>query len=302
MEHTPPNSDLTGLLNVGRQSIRRLSQAVKKRRESAAGETSEAPVRAPTENTAAASKRKYNARLKKTSTKCVFPTLTRELAQSTSLLTAQHSAAGEREAARLVVKARRSSSGRRSSCPATSTANGRSLVSWPFRRAQGRLDIQGRPLHHASLTKAARGGKRDRRGSTASSAGRTNTDTCGQNARQEGPTTPSREQQASRNTSGGVDEESDQRRLKRKRRRSYSDAVGYPPAKASEQIHVVAAGLATPRRPKMKEKEQRCTPKKLNVKEEEFLSLKKKLEWELTLGLYCRQKKEFMEINKDMYQ
>lgn len=301
MEHTSPNSDLTGLLNVGRQSIRRLSHAVKKRRESAAGETSEAPVRAPTENTAAPSKKKYNARLKKTSKKNVFPTLTREQAQTTSLLTAQHAAAGEREATRQV-KTRRRSSGRRSSCPATSTTNSRSLVSWPFRRAQGRLDIQGRPLQHASLTKAARGGKRDRKGSTASSAGRTNTkNTCGQNARQEGPTTPSREQQASRNTSGGGDEESDQR-LKRKRRRSYSDAVGYPPARASEQTHVVAAGLATPRRPKMQEKEQRCTPKKLNVKEEEFLSLKKKLEWELTLGLYCRQKKEFMEINKDMYE
>lgn len=305
MERTSPSSDLTGLFNVGRQSIRRLAHAVKKRKESAAGEASDAPVRAPTENTAAASKRKSNSRFKKTPKKYAFPTFTREQEQSTFLLMVQPTAAVEREVDRQGVTTRRRSSSRKSSRPAASTTNGRSLVSWPFKRSQGRLDIQGRPLHHASpsLTKAAKGGKRDKRGSTSSNAGKTNTEeTCGRDTRQEGPTTASREQQVSRNTSGGGDEESAQRRFKKRRRRSYSDADGYPPAKASRQTHVVAAGLATPRRPRMKEKDQRCTPKKLNVKEEEFLSLKKKLEWELTLGLYYRQKKEFMEINKDMYE
>lgn len=305
MERTSPNSDLTGLFNVGRQSIRRLAHSVKKRRESAAGEASDAPVRAPTESTAAASKRKSNSRLKKTSKKYAFPTFTREQEQSTSLLAVHPTAVVEREVAPQGVTTRRSS-GRRSSRPATSTTNGRSLVSWPFRRSQGRLDIQGRPLRHASpsLTKAARGGIRDKRGSTPSNAGKTNPkETCGRDTKQEGPTTASRGQQASRNTSGGGDGESAQRRFKkRRRRRSYSDADGYPLAKASRQTHVVATGLATPRRPRIKEKDQRCTPKKLNVKEEEFLSLKKKLEWELTLGLYCRQKKEFMEINKDIYE
>ncbi|KAK4323068.1 hypothetical protein Pmani_006206 [Petrolisthes manimaculis] len=45
----------------------------------------------------------------------------------------------------------------------------------------------------------------------------------------------------------------------------------------------------------------RCIPKDLNVKSEEFLSLKKKLEWELAWNLYCRQRKEFMEVNKDLF-
>lgn len=305
MDRTTPNSDLTGLFNVGRRSIRRLAHAVKKKRESAAAEASDVPVRGPTGNPAASSERKSNSRLKKTSKKYAFPTLTEEQEQTTSRLTVQPVAAVEREAARRGV-ARRSSS-RTSSRPATSKTKAKALVSWPFKRSQGRLDIKGRPLHNTSLalTKVTSDGRRKARVRTGSIAAKTSPKaTHGRDTRQEGPTAGDCGQQASRSTSGEGDEESTHRRFKkRRRRRSLSDADdNRSRGKASRQTRVVAAGLATPRRPRVKEQDRRCTPKKLNVKGEEFLSLKKKLEWELTLGLYCRQKKEFMEINKDMYE
>lgn len=308
MDSASPNSESTGLLNVGRRSIRRLAHAIKRRRESAAGEASDAPVRAPTENTAASSRRKSNSISKKTPTKCVFPTSTREQEPPTTLLTVQPTATEVKEAVRRGATARRRSSGRKASRPATSNANVKSLVTWPFKRSQGRLDIHGRPLldRWPSRKRAAKGGKREVRVRTSSIASRTCTkESRGRITRQAEATAASTGQQGSRTSTRGGDEESVQWRLKKRRRRkSQSDVDDYlrRTKKASNQTHTVAAGLATPGRTSMKEKDRRCTPKKLNVKKEEFLSLKKKLEWELTLNTYKRQKKEFMEINKDLYE
>lgn len=301
MERDSFTSDPTGLLNVGRRSIKRLAHVVKRRRESAAGDASEAAVRASIENIAAASKRRSNSRFQKTSKKYKFPTATREQEQPTTLLTVQATPASEREVVRRGVTPRR----RSSVCtarPATAKANSKSQVSWPFKRSHGRLDLQGLPLQNTwpSRTRAASCGKRESRKRTGSVAAKA---TRGRETRQDGPMAASSGQHTFLTTSGGGNEESSQPRLKKRRRRkSQSDVDDYRRrAKAPKQTHVVAAGLATPRRPRMKEKDRRCTPKKLNVKNDEFLSLKKKLEWELTLNLYCRQKKEFMEINKDVY-
>lgn len=302
MDNGPSTSDSGGLLNVGRRSIRRLAHAVKRKRGAVTEESADAPAaKAPTRNTSSDGKfseRKSSFRWKKSeSKKHALPGAAAKQQQATE---PAEKGSGQRGAS-----AQRKNRGRRPSVRGTNKTRSTPLMSWPFKRSHGKLDIQNLLSQdgRASRGKAKRSTRVKTEAKINAAVKSETSELSRRSTREEGTLSDNGGQRVLWKDAGGEGDDGAQRRAKkrRRRRRSQSDAELFHRTKATKQTHVVTTGLCTPKRPRREEQTRRCKPKKLAVTKEEFLSLKKKLEWELTFNLYCRQKREFMEINKDMY-
>ena len=308
MDNNPSSSDSGGLLNVGRRSIRRLTHAVKRKRGSRTAVSTDAPaVKAPEKNTASSEsklseskfcERKCSFRRDEgDSKKCALPGVTKKQEQTTG------SAGSVDQGA----SAQRRNRGRKTSVKGTNKVISRSLMSWPFKRSHGKLDLQSLPSSDgwASRRRGTRSNW-EKAGAKINVAIKTEAnEQSDRGTREEGTSSDNGGHRVSWKDAEVSGEDGAHRRTKKRRRRrkSQSDADdSLLHIKNPKQARVVATGLCTPKRPRQEEQSRRCKPKKLAVTKEEFLSLKKKLEWELTFNLYCRQKQEFMEINKRMYE
>ncbi|MPC35579.1 hypothetical protein E2C01_029004 [Portunus trituberculatus] len=297
-------SDSGGLLSVSRRSIRRLAHAVKLKPGSPTTQSADAaPAKLPTRNTVECetfSKGRYSFRWKKSTSKKFE--LQGDVAKQEHSTESVGRTSGQKGAS-----VQRKTSRKKSSLQCTNKTKGRPLVSWPFKRSQGKLDLQkltsqdGRAVCERVVRSNS---NRKKVGGKTYTAIKTDADDTSECGTPKGTVSAGSSQRVIWKDAGEEGDDAGQRRAKsrRRRRKSQSDAEdSHNHSKPLKQTRLVAS-LCTPRRTRRQEQPHRCKPKKLAVTNEEFLSLKKKLEWELAFSLYCRQKKEFMEINKHMYE